>query len=107
MVDMTGPGDRLDTKGRRVGKRAAADKGKFPKRNEAGLCPGLEETIEETAGYLEGLVEMGHVGHPGDSASCGRAPCAPIRLGVEKLRDGLAEWTGERSIVGDLSDGRS
>jgi hypothetical protein len=34
----------------RIGGRASADKGKFPRRVETGLCPGFEEALKRIDG---------------------------------------------------------
>lgn len=88
-------GERLDSRGNRVGKRALNGPGHRPLRNEDGLAPGLERTIENAANYLEGLVASHHAGarHRGSWNECDR-DCYAWRAPAADLRRGFEQWTG-------------
>jgi hypothetical protein len=69
-------------------------KANYPRRNEAIMCPGLYELIEEVALQVEGTAAMFHAAacHEGAWEDCGVGECSLIRAPAERLRTGLAWW---------------
>lgn len=89
--------ERLDSKGRRVGRRAFNGPGNigretYPKRREAGLCPGLEAAVWEVIEAIEIIQATEHDRrqHDGMPVTCQLDPCHyPFDYLWGKLSDGL------------------